>query len=458
MKVDLSHINHVFFLGIGGIGMSAIARYFKQIGLTVSGYDKTPTPLTDQLIQEGMIVRFDATVDALPPQVDLVVYTPAIKEHPAFDFYKQKGVPIKKRAEVLGWIASEGKTVAVAGTHGKTTTSTLIAHIFHTAGLNFHAFLGGISKNYNTNYISNHPATHTLNPDYSVVEADEYDKSFLHLHPYAALITSTDADHLDIYGKVDEMKLSFNAFAGQVSHSLIQKVHLAIEPLYGNPESLFSYDVETNADYHATNLRVEKGHYLFDLTTPHGIIHDVSVGIPGRFNVENAIGAAAIADQCGIDHAFIKLALKTYQGVTRRFDFHIRREEFVYMDDYAHHPEELKACIRAVKEIYPTKKITGIFQPHLFSRTRDFADDFATSLDLLDEVILLDIYPAREHPIPGVDSQLILSKMKASAKMVCPREELLDVLKSRSLEVLLTLGAGDIDQFIHPITQLFKES
>ena len=459
--MDLKNLKSIFFLGIGGIGMSALARYFKYMGVIVSGYDRTPTTLTDQLIAEGMDIHFSEDPDLLPFQPDLVIYTPAIpKDHPAFMFYRERGILMKKRAEILGHITKKGKTVAVAGSHGKTTTATLITHIFKMAGLDFMAFLGGISKNYGTNFIFSQPHHLTTSPPYYIVEADEYDKSFLHLHPHVALITSADADHLDIYGGLDELRKSFSDFAGNVKEggTLIIKLALDLSLKDGNRFSVFTYETERSADYHAENLEVKKGNYLFDLKTPTGIIGKISVGIPGRFNLENAIGASAVAHQMGIKDEVIRESLLTYQGVKRRFDFQIKRADFIYMDDYAHHPEELKACISAVKEIYPGKKITGVFQPHLYSRTRDLADDFARSLEFLDEIILLDIYPARENPIPGVDSSMILDKIRTHRKSLCTKEKLPGELMARRPEVLLTLGAGDIDQLVEPIKQLFENN
>jgi len=461
--VDVENIQKIYLLGIGGIGMSALARYFNRQGVIVSGYDKTSTSLTDQLIAEGMDIHFSVETGLLPVNPDLVIYTPAVpKDHPAFRFYREKGIPLKKRAEILGRITQKGKTIAVAGSHGKTTTATLITHIVKSAGLDFLAFLGGISKNYGSNFITQSkysPPHHlTTSPSYYIVEADEYDKSFLQLHPYVALITSADADHLDIYGGLDELRKSFLDFAGNIKEggTLILKSGLDLSLNTDRLSSVFTYEVEKSADYHAINLEVLNGNYLFDIKTPSGIIKKIMVGIPGRFNVENAIGAAAVAHRLGIPDDVIRESLLSYEGVKRRFDFQVRRPDFIYMDDYAHHPEELKACISAVKEIYPDKKITGVFQPHLFSRTRDLADDFARSLELLDEVILLDIYPARENPIPGIDSSMLLDKIRNQNKSLCSKEKLPGELKARRPEVLLTLGAGDIDQMVEPIKKIFE--
>jgi UDP-N-acetylmuramate--alanine ligase len=461
--MELDKVKSVYFIGIGGIGMSALARYFLYLGVKVSGYDKTATWLTDQLVTEGMDVYFSDGPELLQGDIDLVIYTPAVPaSHPAFSYYSGKGVPVKKRAEILGMITGRGKTIAIAGTHGKTTTATLVTHILQVAGYDFMAFLGGISKNYNSNFIigNNKSINQQINKsiNYFIVEADEYDKSFLQLHPQVALITSADADHLDIYGGLDELRSSFREFAGNIKDegSLILKsgVDLSLRP--DNPNSVYSYQIEPGTDYCAANVQVNNGSYHFDMVTPSGRITDLSVGIPGRFNLENAIGAAAIADHIGIPNDVIRASLKSYQGVRRRFDLQISRPDFVYMDDYAHHPEELKACINAVREIYPGRKITGVFQPHLFSRTRDLADDFARSLELLDEIILLDIYPAREMPVKGVDSNMLLNKIKSQKKSLCTKEDLVEKLIACKPDVLLTLGAGDIDQMVEPIKRHFE--
>ena len=475
MKID--QLKSVYLLGIGGIGMSALARYFKSIGVEISGYDKTSTPLTDQLMNEGMNIHFEENIPLIPEGIDLVIYTPAIPSgNKELNYFIQKKLPLKKRAEVLGMISGKGKTIAVAGTHGKTTTATLIAHILKVAGIDLTAFLGGISKNYSTNFISSslprrfaprnkahqliNSSTHQLinSSTYIVVEADEFDKSFLQLHPFIAVITSADADHLDIYGSLHAMKDTFLEFIGKLKPGgdLILKKGVNIGLLYGTKNHVFSYAVEDEADYFATNLNIKNGIYFFDFHTPAGMINELIVGIPGRFNLENAIAALSVAHRLGISEEVMRDSLKSYRGVQRRFDFHCQRPGFVYIDDYAHHPEELKACIGAMKEVYPGKKITGVFQPHLYSRTRDFADAFARSLELLDEIILLDIYPAREAPIEGVDSTMLLNKIRSKNKTLCTKENLIEELILRDPEVLITLGAGDIDQLVSPIIEAFK--
>jgi UDP-N-acetylmuramate--alanine ligase len=457
--MNIDQLKSVYLLGIGGIGMSALARYFMSRGVKISGYDKTSTPLTDQLIKEGMNIHFEENIDLIPDEIDLVVYTPAIPHgHKEMDYLIQKKLPLKKRAEVLGMISDKGKTIAVAGTHGKTTTATLIAHILNIAGTDMMAFLGGISKNYGTNFISSSAHQPIGSSTNVVVEADEFDKSFLKLHPSVAVITSADADHMDIYGSISDMKNTYREFTGKLKPGgdLILKNRVDIGSLKDTEIHVFSYDVEDEADYYATHLKVNNGTYFFDLHTPAGIISGLTVGIPGRFNLENAIAALSVAHRVGISEEVMRDSLKSYRGVQRRFDFHCRRPGFVYMDDYAHHPEELKACIRAVKEVFPGKKITGVFQPHLFSRTRDFADAFARSLELLDEIILLEIYPARETPVEGIDSAMLLNKIRSTNKTLCKKENLVEELILRDPEVLLTLGAGDIDQLVSPIVEAFE--
>ena len=440
--------------------MSALARYFNMLGVKVSGYDRSSTPLTDQLTREGMDIHFEEDISRIPDAVDLVVYTPAIPAgHRELEYFRNKKILLKKRAEVLGMIADKGVTLAVAGTHGKTTTATLVAHIFMAAGVDMMAFLGGIPKNYGTNFLNATAQKHSSNQVYVIAEADEYDRSFLFLHPEIAVITSADADHLDIYGNLRDMKETYGEFAGNIrpDGALIMKKGINILPPSGSGIRVYSYDISENADYHCTNLGVNFGTYRFDLQTPGGTIRDLTVGIPGRFNLENAVAAMAVAHQSGIGENVIREAVAGFQGVQRRFEQHCKRDDFVYLDDYAHHPEELKACIEAVREVYPGKKITGVFQPHLYSRTRDFAGEFASSLGMLDQVILLDIYPARELPIDGVDSQMLLEMVTIPDKKLCSKEGLVEELVRMKPEVLLTLGAGDIDQLVGPITLAFEK-
>ena len=455
----------VYFLGIGGIGMSAIARYSHFLGAQIYGYDKTPTTLTDELVAEGMVIHFEENVDLIPGDIDLVVYTPAIpQEHKELKHFLEMKVPVRKRSEVLGMITRDFTTLAVAGTHGKTTTSALIAHILRTAGVNMVAFLGGISKNYTSNFLApicfpeTDQKSHTTNC-YAVAEADEFDRSFLQLYPQVAIITSMDDDHLDIYKNSDDLREAFIEFASQTQPGgvLIFKKGLPFESLKHQEYSVKTYSLEGGSDYYPRNIRNVKGLFEFDLVTPDEVLEEITLGLPGRFNLENAIAACALAVEIGISEKDIKEALKSYTGVRRRFDFHIQTDDFVYIDDYAHHPAEISACIRAVREIYPAKKITGVFQPHLFSRTRDFLDLFARSLELLDEVILLEIYPAREKPIPGVNSQMLLDRINVHRKILCTKENFLSELQALNPEVLLTMGAGDIDQWPEKIIQLYMK-
>jgi UDP-N-acetylmuramate--alanine ligase len=471
----MKNITHIYFLGIGGIGMSALARYFKAMGKNVSGYDKTPTKLTDELVSEGIDVHFEDNVnliaDDFKSQIShlksqiLIVYTPAVpKDHSEYQFFNTNGFNIKKRAEVLGLITESSRTIAVAGTHGKTTTSSLIAHILKTAGLDPTAFLGGITKNYNTNLllskdlsVAPSPLERTGVRSLTVVEADEYDRSFLTLHPEIAVITSADADHLDIYGDADSVEESFSLFAGLAEEKLIIKKSIT-EKIRSNKKAI-TYSIEDKyADYYGFNIMIEDGFYHYEVDTPNGVFKNMLMGLPGKHNVENSIAAVAVACEMHISERYIREALKTFAGVKRRFDYQIKTPSLVFIDDYAHHPEELKATINSAREMYPGKKITGIFQPHLFSRTKDFADDFAKSLDLLDECILLDIYPARELPIEGVTSQMLLDKMKAADKIVCRKDVLLEELGKREIEVLLTMGAGDIDKLVEPIKNKLSEA
>lgn len=471
--MELNKIHSVYFLGIGGIGMSALARYFNAMGKKVAGYDKTPTKLTNELQSEGIDVHFEDSIDLIPENFKslisnfqsqiLVVYTPAVpKDHNELNFFQSNGYSVKKRAEVLGLITDSSFTVAVAGTHGKTTTSSLVAHIFKVANLNPTAFLGGITQNYNTNLLlSDSLKLSNLKPvvsgvetsqisNLTVVEADEYDRSFLTLRPEIAVITSADADHLDIYGDKKYVEESYSMFANLVKSKLILKKSI-VDKIQTN-KSIITYSLNDNtADYYAENIRIENTAYHYDIRTPQGVLVNIILGLPGLHNVENSIAAVAIACSMHVSESSIREALKTFKGVRRRFDYQIKSENFVFIDDYAHHPEELKACISSAKAMFPNKKITGIFQPHLYSRTRDFADDFAKSLDLLDECILLEIYPARELPIAGVNSQMLIDKMKLNNKCICQKKDLVAEVAKRTLEVLITMGAGDIDTLVEPL-------
>jgi len=446
--MELSNIKRVYLIGIGGIGMSGLARYFHHLGCVVCGYDKTSTELTGELQREGIPVVFDDNTDWIPSafhtpgENTLIIFTPAVpKDSLILNFFKNNGFELFKRSQVLGIISRGMYTVAVAGTHGKTTTSTMIAHILKDSGKDCSAFLGGISTNYHSNVLYG-------KNNIVVVEADEYDRSFLTLHPDIAIITSMDADHLDIYGDKSHLTDSFKLFASQIKPGgqLIHKKGLPLD--YG-----LTYAVETEADAYASNIRIKDSDFYFDFSNSKVTITGIRLGIPGTHNVENAVAAIEATLMLDISPDAIKSALGSFAGVKRRFEYIIKNDHQIYIDDYAHHPEELKACINSVRHLYPDKKITGVFQPHLFTRTRDFADDFARALELLDEVILLEIYPARELPIQGIDSKMLLNKINKTSKYVCKNDELIGLLKSLKPELLLTLGAGDIDQFVKPIEE-----
>ncbi len=444
-------MNNVYFIGIGGIGMSAIARYYKFKGLKVSGYDKTPSELTHALEAEGIEVHYEDNIDFIPKDVSetLVVYTPAIpKDMGELVYVQEHGYRVIKRSRTLGEIAEGQRCLAVAGTHGKTTTSTLLAHIFQDSGEGCSAFLGGISKNYDTNLLVSRNET-------IVAEADEFDRSFLQLFPEIAAITSMDADHLDIYSDIENMHDAFKAFASQVSGTVITKTGLPITQEDTRASILrYSYD-DPSADFHASNITVDEcGYFTFDLNWPGGIVEGCRVGIPGWINVENAIAASAIALVYGLEPEKIRHALGTFAGVKRRFDIHVNRQGCAYIDDYAHHPKEIAAAISSIRDIFPGRKLTAIFQPHLYTRTRDFAPEFADALSSVDKLIMLDIYPAREEPIPGVTSEIIYKDVTAPEKVIMVKEELIQYLENESIDVLITFGAGNIDRFIGPITEM----
>lgn len=442
---------NIYFIGIGGIGMSAIARYYHYKGLKVSGYDKTPSELTAALESEGIEVHYEDNIGFIPKDVEhtLVVYTPAIPADMGELVYVQEhGYRVIKRSRTLGEIAQGQKCLAVAGTHGKTTTSTLLAHIFKDSGEGCSAFLGGISKNYDTNLlVSRNPVI--------VAEADEFDRSFLQLFPEIAVITSMDADHLDIYSDISNMHDAFKAFASQVSGTVIAKYGLPIEQKDTKAQILrYAYD-NAGADFYASGIKVDEcGYFTFDLNWPGGTVKDCKVGIPGWINVENAVAASAIALTYGLDPEKVKKALSSFQGVKRRFDIHLNTPGCAYIDDYAHHPKEISAAISSMRDIFPGRRLTAIFQPHLYTRTRDFADEFAEALSGVDKLILLDIYPAREEPIPGVTSEIIFEKVTAPKKVIMKKEELMEYLQNEPVDTLITFGAGNIDRFIRPITEM----
>lgn len=449
----MNSYKNIYFIGIGGIGMSAIARYYKFKGCNVSGYDKTPSELTGELIAEGIGVHYEDNTDFIPKDVEntLVVYTPAIPHDLKELLYVQEhGYTLLKRSKTLGEIAKGQRCLAVAGTHGKTTTSTLLAHIFTDSKVGCSAFLGGISKNYDTNLLVSHNPT-------IVAEADEFDRSFLQLFPEIAVITAMDADHLDIYGDLKHVHEAFQAFAGQVSGTIITKLGLDITPNHTKARIMrYSYN-DPRADFYADNLRKDEcGYFTFNLKYPDGVIKDCRVGVPGWVNVENAVAASAIALVYGIDPEAIRHALGTFLGVKRRFDIHVNRPGCAYIDDYAHHPNEISTAISSMRDIFPGRRLTAIFQPHLYTRTRDFADEFAKALSAVDKLILLDIYPAREEPIPGVSSRLIFDKVTAPEKVLLKKEMLMKYLEDEKIDTLITFGAGNIDRFIPQITEMLS--
>ena len=445
---------NVYFIGIGGIGMSALARYYKSKGFKVSGYDRTPSEITAALMEEGIGVHYEDNVDFVPKDVEntLVVYTPAIPaDMGELVYVNTHGYRVIKRSRMLGEIAEGNHCLAVAGTHGKTTTSTLLGHIFHNSGIGCNAILGGISKNYGTNLLLS-------DNDVVVTEADEFDRSFLQLHPEIAVITAMDADHLDIYSDIEHVHEAFRAFASQVSGVLITKLGLPIAAK-DTPARLlrYSYD-DSKADFYASDMVCDRyGHYTFTINHPGGKIENCRCGIPGWVNVENSIAAAAAALCYGVPANDIKKAIECYSGVKRRFDIHVNNGRTVYIDDYAHHPEELAKAISSIRGMFPGRKLTAIFQPHLYTRTRDFAEEFAKSLSAADKVILLDIYPAREEPIPGITSEIIYKDITANEKLLIRKEELMDTLAKEDIQVLVSFGAGNIDRFIEPITELLEK-
>lgn len=447
--MNLDKIHNIFFIGIGGIGMSALARYFHTLGKNVAGYDKTPTELTDELVQSGISIHFEDRIDLIPAEFDkestLVVITPAVpKTHSQWNYFLEREFEIKKRAEVLGIITKNTFCFAVAGTHGKTTTSSILAHILFQSGVDVTSFLGGIVENYNSNLVGNGKTV-------TVVEADEFDRSFLHLHPNIACITSMDADHLDIYGDKASIEASFEEFASKIEdkNNLFVTTQL---PLAGNTVA-----VNEPADFEATNIRIEKSAYIFDIKTNNELISDVRFALPGKHNLTNALMAFAMAKTYGVSDEDSKKALASFKGIRRRFSYQIQSDNLVYIDDYAHHPTEINAVHQAVSELYPGQKVLAIFQPHLFSRTRDFADDFAKSLSAFDNVLLLDIYPARELPMEGISSEWLLSKMTNSNSKVVNKNELISEILKSDATVFVTIGAGDIGAMVPSIKKALNE-
>ncbi len=459
MNMDVNTFKSVYFIGAGGIGMSALVRYFLSKQKRVGGYDKTPSELTDKLIEEGADIHYKDSVDEIAEDfkdaaTTLIVYTPAIPgDHTEFCFFKENGFQIMKRSQVLGMLTKTSKGLCVAGTHGKTTTSTMAAHLLHNSHVECNAFLGGISKNYGTNLLLSDKS------DYVVIEADEFDRSFHWLTPYISVITSTDADHLDIYGTKEEYLESFRHYTSLISSdgALIIHENLALKPDVKPGTKIYTYSRESG-DFHAENVRIGNGEIFFDFISPFGNIKDIQLGVPVAINIDNGIAAMAIAQMSGVSNEEIKAAMATFRGVDRRFDFKIKNDKVVFLSDYAHHPAEIKQSILSMRALYQDKKISAVFQPHLYTRTRDFYKDFADSLSLLDEVIIIDIYPAREKPIPGVTSQLIYDNLAPGVeKYMCKKEELLDLLKKKEFQVLITLGAGDIDNFAPNICDILNK-
>ncbi len=451
--MELENIERVYLIGIGGIGMSGLARYFKKRGCVVCGYDKTGTPLTSALMNEGIPVVFQDEEDNIKvsfQQKDpntLIIYTPAIpKDSKILNYFKSRSFTLKKRSEVLGIISKGMFTIAVAGTHGKTTTSSIIAHILKDSGYDCSAFLGGIATNYDSNVLFGDNNT-------MVVEADEYDRSFLTLHPDIAIITSMDADHLDIYGDKMHLVESFKQFASQLKSGGRLIYRKGLELSGGK-----TYSANVVADIQAVNVSIRDGSFFFDFKNGNLEIENIQMGLPGLHNIENAVAAIEVALQLGIDPEKIRKALAGFRGVKRRFEYVIKEEGHIYIDDYAHHPEELRACIKAIKSLYPDKKLCTIFQPHLFTRTRDFADGFAEVLGMTDELIMLDIYPARELPIEGVNSAMVLDKVGISAKQILSKQETIDYIRLKKPELLLTVGAGDIDTLILPLKKVLQDA
>ena len=446
-------MKNVYFIGIGGIGMSALARYYKFKGFNVAGYDRTPSELTTQLENEGIAVHYEDRPDLVPADVEesLIVYTPAVpKDLGEMQKVMNGGYTVVKRSRTLGEITRGQRCLAVAGTHGKTTTSTLTAHIFTETGEGCSAFLGGISRNYGTNLLMSHKNN-------VVVEADEFDRSFLQLHPEIAVITAVDPDHLDIYGDYAHVVEAFKAFASQVTGTVIAKKGTPIGPEDTNAKVLTYHYTDQSADFCALNPQPDEcGFYHYDLQYPGGVVKDIRVGAPGWVNAENSVAAAAIALTYGLEPNAVRAAIGTFEGVKRRLEMHVSSPKISYIDDYAHHPAELASAISSMREMFPGRKLTAIFQPHLYTRTRDFAAEFAESLSKVDKLILLDIYPAREEPIPGVTSEMIFKDITAPEKVLLKKEELMDYLSDEPVDVLVTFGAGNIDRYIEPITKLLK--
>ena len=456
--MDFKDIKAVYFVGAGGIGMSAIARYFISKGQVVAGYDKTPSDLTRQLEKEGMLIHYEENVDEIPHACKnsascLIIYTPAIpEEHQELQYFRKNGFEIQKRAQVLGTLTRQHKGLCVAGTHGKTTTSTMCAHIMHQSHLDCNAFLGGISKNYGTNYILS-------DSDYVVIEADEFDRSFHWLRPWMTVITSTDPDHLDIYGTKEAYLESFHHYTELIQPGGTLIIHRDLEMKEHLQEGVTRYDYALNeGDFHAENISIENGEITFDFISPIESVPNIKLGQPVPINIENGVAAMAMAQLAGCTAEELRYGMKTYGGVDRRFDFKIKNDKMVFLSDYAHHPKEIYQSAKSIRELYKNRKITAIFQPHLYTRTRDFYQDFAEALSLLDEVILTEIYPAREQPIEGVTSELIYNNLRPGVeKQIIHKDEVLDFVKSHDFDVLIVLGAGDLDNQVPQITKILQD-
>ena len=457
--MELKDVKSVYFVGAGGIGMSAIARYFLHIGVVVAGYDKTPSALTKELEKEGMDIHYEENVALIPAACKdasstLVIYTPAIpQEHQELVYFHENGFTIEKRAQVLGTLTRSHKGLCVAGTHGKTTTSTMCAHIMHQSHVDCNAFLGGISKNYGTNYILSDKS------DYVVIEADEFDRSFHWLRPWMSVITATDPDHLDIYGTKEAYLESFRHYTELIQPGGALIIHKNLEMKQHVQDGVKIYEYSLNeGDFHAENIKIDNGEITFDFISPVESISNVELGQPVPINIENAVAAMAMAQLNGCTAEEIKEGIKTYEGVERRFDYKIKDDKHVFLSDYAHHPKEIYQSAKSIRELYKNRKITAIFQPHLYTRTRDFYKDFADSLSILDEVILCDIYPAREAPIPGVTSELIYKNLKPGVeKSMIHKEDVLDLVKKRDFDVLIVLGAGDLDNLVPQMAEILKQ-
>ncbi len=457
--MNIENIRSVYFVGAGGIGMSALIRYFLSKDKFVAGYDRTPSELTERLIAEGAQIHFEENVDFIPEKCKdrestLVVYTPAVpQEHVELAYFRENDFEIQKRAQVLGIITHSTKGLCVAGTHGKTTTSTMTAHLLHQSHVGCTAFLGGISQNYGTNLLLSQSSP------YTVIEADEFDRSFHWLSPYMSVITATDPDHLDIYGTPEAYLASFRHYTTliQPGGALIIHKELDLHPDVQKGVKIYTYSRD-EGDFHAENIRIGNGEIVIDFVAPDTRIENIQLGVPVSINIENGIAAMALAHLNGVTNEEIRQGMASFRGVERRFDFKIKTKDLVFLSDYAHHPAEIMQSVKSIRELYKDKKITAVFQPHLYTRTRDFYKDFADSLSLLDEVILIDIYPAREKPIPGVTSQLIYDNLRPGIeKQLCKKEDLLNVLNKEQIEVLITLGAGDIDNYVPEITKLLED-